>query len=77
MTRTSKSGWMLESEKPMHPASNADFNLAQQGKPMKAVIGIAVLVVLSLILSRMNPVPHEIPPDPSMLVEHTTTEHIR
>ncbi|MGD9840014.1 MAG: hypothetical protein AB7F72_12575 [Afipia sp.] len=31
----------------------------QQGKPVKALIGIALLVLFAVVLARMNPVPHE------------------
>lgn len=74
MTRTSETGWTPDSEKSGHDTpsySGKDFDVNQQGKPVKAVIGVAVLVVLALILSRMNPVPHEMS-DPSVTTGQTT-----
>ncbi len=74
MTRISETGWIPDSEKSGHGTpveSGKDFDLNQQGKPMKAVIGVALLVVLALILSRMNPVPHEIS-DPSVTTGQAT-----
>lgn len=48
------------------PASTSeDFELSQEGKPIKALIGVAVVVVLALVLSRMNPAPHEISNTPA------------
>lgn len=40
------------------PTGLNDFK-NQQGKPVKALIGIALLVLLAVVLARMNPVPHE------------------
>ncbi len=79
MTHTSDTGWMPDSENRRRDmaSSNAEFDRTQQSKPMKAIIGIAVLVVLALILSRMNPVPHEITADPSETFGQTTTGHVR
>lgn len=45
----------------------------QLGKPVKALIGIALLVVLALVLARMHPAPHEISGDLGM----TTTGQTR
>ncbi|MDO8979990.1 MAG: hypothetical protein Q7V17_12245 [Afipia sp.] len=44
----------------------------QQGKPIKAIIGIALLVVLALVLSRMNPAPHAISNNPAVTTGQTT-----
>ncbi len=81
MTHTSETGWMPDSDNRRHdmpPSPNADFDHTQQGKPIKAVIGVAVLVVLALILARMNPVPHEITADPSATpIGQATSEHVR
>lgn len=61
MTHTSESSWMPDGEKSGHDTlSNEDFDLNQQNKPVKAVVGVALLVVLALVLSRMHPAPHEI-----------------
>lgn len=43
-----------------------NFELSQRNKPLKAMIGVALLVALALILARMHPVPHEIPNPPSI-----------
>lgn len=43
----------------------------QQGKPIKALIGIALLVVLALVLSRMNPAPHETSSTPAITTGQT------
>lgn len=63
MTRTSETGWMPEGGKRGHDTpvnSGEDFDLNQQGKPVKTIIGVALLVVLALVLSQMHPVPHQI-----------------
>jgi len=74
MTRTSETGWMPESEKRGHDTpvnSGEDIGLNQRGKPVKTVIGVVLLVVLALALSRMHPVPHEMS-DPSVTTGQTT-----
>ncbi|MEH2514152.1 hypothetical protein V1291_005506 [Nitrobacteraceae bacterium AZCC 1564] len=43
-----------------------NFEFSQRNKPLKAMIGVALLVAIALILARMNPVPHEIPNPPSI-----------
>ncbi len=43
-----------------------DFHLTQRNKPLKAIIGVALLVALALILARMHPAPHEIQNPPSI-----------
>ncbi|MCR6736260.1 MAG: hypothetical protein NVV83_20190 [Afipia sp.] len=65
MTRTSENGWTSDHEKRGYDLpldTQKDFD-SQRDKPMKAVIGIALLVVLALALSRMHPVPHDVPDD--------------
>ena len=57
-------------------AASERFDLTQQGKPAKTVIGVVLLVALALALSRMHPVPHEIS-DPSANLGQTTTGHAR
>lgn len=42
-----------------------DFHFTQRNKPLKAVIGVALLVALALILARMHPAPHVIQSPPS------------
>lgn len=78
--RTSESGWIPDREPSGRktPAySREKFDLNQQGKPVKAIVGVCLLVVLALILSRMNPVPHEITADPSMTTGQAATEPVR
>lgn len=67
MTRTSETNWMPDSDKSGQdrPPSGKEFDTNQKGKPMKTVIGVTVLLVLALVLSRMHPAPHEIA-DPSV-----------
>lgn len=62
MTRLSGSSWTPNRERegyddPAQATDDVGYN--QQNKPVKAVIGIAALVVLALVLSRMNPAPHD------------------
>lgn len=69
MTRLSGNSWTPNESResydtPTQP--NGDIGSNQQGKPIKTVIGIAVLVVLALVLSRMNPVPHDTANAPSI-----------
>lgn len=49
----------------------------QQGKPIKALIGVALLVVLALVLARMNPAPHEASTDPAVTTGQTTGSSAR
>ena len=42
------------------------FEFSQRNKPLKAVIGVALLVALALVLARMHPAPHEIQNPPSI-----------
>ncbi len=44
----------------------------QQSKPVKALIGIVLLVVLAVVLARMNPAPHETSIAPSWSTGQTT-----
>ena len=72
MIRTSETGWTPHGEKSDRDTpSGQDFDSNQQGKPMKAIIGVVLLVVLAVVLSRMHPVPHEIA-DPSVTTGQTT-----
>lgn len=79
MTRTSETGWMPERENRGHDTpvnSGEDIGLNQRGKPVKTVIGVVLLVVLALALSRMHPVPHEIS-DPSGTAGQVTGTNTR
>lgn len=74
MTRT-HSSWT--SDGPDSPPETAsDFDRRHEGKSVKAVIGVVLLVVLALVLSRMHPVPHEIP-DPSVTTGQASGASIR
>lgn len=53
------------------PAGLNDFK-NQQGKPVKALIGIALLVLFAIVLARMNPVPHESISAPAWTANQTT-----
>lgn len=44
----------------------------QQGKPIKALIGVALLVILAVALARMSPAPHEVSNNPAMTTGQTT-----
>lgn len=44
----------------------------QQGKPVKALIGIALLVVLALVFSRMHPAPHDMSGNSAVTTGQTT-----
>lgn len=63
MTRIPESNWLSDLDRGDVRTSdrNEDFGPNNQGKPLKAVIGVAILVVFALILSHMNPVPHDTP----------------
>lgn len=68
MTHMPGSSWVPDDKQDSYdkPASiNEDFEYRQEGKPVKAVIGVAILVVLALILSRMNPAPHDMSNTPA------------
>jgi hypothetical protein len=49
----------------------------QQGKPVKALIGIALLVVLAVVLARMNPAPHETTSAPAWTTNQTTGSGVK
>lgn len=62
MSHTSEN-WTPDSERRDADVSppKSDFESRHRGKPVKAVIGVGLLVVLALVLSRMHPAPHDIP----------------
>lgn len=45
--------------------SREDFEHSHRDKPIKAIIGIVVLMVLALVFSRMNPAPHNVSTTPA------------
>jgi len=61
MAHTSKPGWTSNAQfrEGQNERTTDDFEFNQSGKPIKAVIGVAILVILALVLSRMDPVSHE------------------
>lgn len=44
----------------------------QQGKPIKALIGVILLVALAVVLARMSPAPHEVTNNPAVTTSQTT-----
>lgn len=74
MTLMSGNDWSSDGKKDTYDGpiqTSEDFEY-QQGKPIKALIGIALLVVLALVLSRMNPAPHEASSNPAVTTGQTT-----
>ena len=63
MTRVPESNWLSDLDRGDVNTSDRSENFGpnNQGKPLKAVIGVAILVVFALVLSHMNPVPHDVP----------------
>lgn len=74
MSRMSGSDWMSDGKQDGHdiPSHTGEKFEHQQGKPVKAIIGIALLVVLAIALARMNPAPHEVSNDPAITTGQTT-----
>jgi len=72
MARMSDTGWNSDHRADQPEQSADDFEFNQRGKPLKAMIGVAILVVLALVLSRMNPVSHEASAPPSITTGQTT-----
>lgn len=74
MSRMSGSDWMSDGKKGVYdePAQTGEEFEYQQGKPIKALVGIALLVVLAVALARMNPAPHETSNTPAITTGQTT-----
>lgn len=75
MTHVPGRSWTSDDEKDGYnaqAATNEGFGSKHQDKPVKAVIGIALLVILALALSRMNPAPHDISNNPSITTGQST-----
>ena len=75
MSRTSENSWTPDTADYVGdpPADrNKDFGSRKLGKPIKTMIGVGLLVVVALVLSRMNPVPHDIPEVPSWTTGQTS-----
>jgi hypothetical protein len=70
----SGSDWMSDGKKGVYdePAQTGEEFEYQQGKPIKALVGIALLVVLAVALARMNPAPHETSNTPGITTGQTT-----
>lgn len=55
---------------------NAEFEDCQRGKPLKALIGLGILVVVALVLARIDHDPRGMAPPPSAVTDpgaHSTT----
>ena len=50
---------------------SAPFIDSQRNKPLKAMIGLMVLIVCALVLSRIDHAPHDIVPLPAATADHT------
>lgn len=74
MNRMSGSDWMSDGKKGVsdEPAQASEEFAYQQGKPVKALIGIALLVVLAVALARMSPAPHDVSNNPAITTGQTT-----
>lgn len=74
MNRKSGGDWMSDGKKGAYdePVQTSEEFEYQQGKPIKALIGIALLVVLAVALARMNPAPHEVSNTPAITTGQTT-----
>lgn len=73
MTLMSGNDWSTDGKKSVYdePAGTGEFE-NQKGKPIKALIGIALLVVFAVVLARMNPAPHETSSAPAWTTNQTT-----
>lgn len=73
MTHIAGDGWISDKAKNTDvddpQSSSKDFHHKQQGKTMKAAIGIAILVVVALVLSWVHPVSHS--SSPSIITTET------
>ena len=78
MTLTSGNDWSSGDKKSVYdePVATDGFE-NQQGKPVKALIGIALLVVLAVVLARMNPAPHETTSAPAWTTNQTTGSGVK
>ena len=74
MTLMSGHDWSSDGKKGAYEETTqtSDEFEYQQGKPIKALIGIVLLVVLALVLSRLNPAPHETSSNPAVTTGQTT-----
>ncbi len=74
MTLTTGNDWSSDGKKGGYdePVQTSEEFEYQQGKPVKALIGVALLVVLAVALARMNPAPHEASNTPAVTTGQTT-----
>ncbi|MES2751278.1 MAG: hypothetical protein V4661_07895 [Pseudomonadota bacterium] len=74
MTQINGQGWATDSHRTDYDEdpdqTTEEFEYNQPGKPLKAAIGVALLVVLALMISRFGPVTQEDSNSPPM----TTTD---
>jgi hypothetical protein len=79
MALTSGNDWLSEGKKGAYddPVQTSEEFEPQRGKPIKTLIGIALLVVFALVLSRMHPVPHDMSGNPAVTMGQTTGSAIR
>lgn len=74
MTLMSGNDWSSDGKKGGYdePVQTSEEFEYQQGKPIKALIGVALLVILAVALARMSPAPHEVTNNPAMTTSQTT-----
>ena len=70
----SANDWSSDGKKGVYdePVKTSEQFEHQRGKPIKALIGVALLVVFALLLSRMNPASHEAFTSPAVTTGQTT-----
>ncbi len=71
----SESNWTSIKEKGGYNApiqSSENFEYSQRDKPIKAIIGIALLVVLALAFSQMDSAPHDVSNAPAVTTGQIT-----
>lgn len=73
MALISNDRWSSDEKKTAYDdaTGTGDFE-NQQGKSVKALIGIVLLVVFAIILARMNPAPHDSTSAPRSTTNQTT-----
>ncbi len=79
MAFTTGNDWSSEGKKGGYdePIQTGEEFEYQQGKPVKALIGVALLVVLAVVLARMGPTPHEVSNTPAVTTGQTTGSSTR
>lgn len=73
MTQITGKGWVPDSHRTDYDddpdQTTEEFEYNQRGKPLKAAIGVAVLVVLALMISHFGPVTQENSNSPAMTTD--------